>query len=258
MGQEEREPAPKRPSRKRRKKRWKWILILAAAVLLAAAAGLVLYFVKVERFEVKGNKQLSDALVTGLLYPEEEDTRLYKVLLAQMKGLKKNEAFEAASVKLTGFTSAVITVKESSPAFVIATDMSANYYNSYGIRLPEPEHLEVAYPKLAGLPIIRSEMLKKPVLSPENAAVYEQCLSIFRLASELKLPADSLYVEEDRFTLTFRKVRVSLGTYDNMVEKLHEITYQYDYYEGLSGTLHMEDFDPDQPGQSYWFTVDTE
>ena len=196
MSQEERAPAAKRPSRKRRKKRWKWILVLAAAVLLAAAAALVLYFVKVEQFEVKGNKQLPDALVTGLLYPEEEDTRLYKVLYAQFKGLKKNEAFEAASVKLTGFSSAVITVKESAPAFVIATDMSQNYYNSYGIRLPEPEHLEVAYPKLAGLSVIRSELLKKPVLSPEDAAVYEQCLAIFRTASELGLPVKFVGVGE--------------------------------------------------------------
>ena len=258
MKQEEREPAGKRPARKRRKKKWKGILILIAAVLLIAAVILVLYFVKVERFEVKGNRQITDSMVQSLLYPEEEDTRLYKVLLGQWRGLKKNEAFETASVRLTGFTSAVITVKESVPAFVIATDMSSNYYNSYGIRLPEPEHLEVVYPKLAGLGFIRSEMLKKPVFSPEDAAVYEQCCSIFRMAAELVLPADSLLVQDGQFTLSFRKVRVSLGSYDHMLEKLHEITYQYDYYEGLSGTLHMENFDPDDPGQSYWFTVDTD
>ena len=258
MEQEERKAAGKRPARKRRKKRWKGILILTAAVLLAAAVILVLYFVKVDRFEVEGNRQIPDAMVTGLLYPDEEDTRLYKVLFAQLRGLGKNEAFESASVKLTGFTSAVITVKESEPAFVIATDVSANYYNRYGIRLPEPEHLEVAYPKLAGLGFVRSEMLEKPVFSPENAAVYEQCLSILRTASELGLPADSLFTQEGRFTLSFRNVRVSLGSFAHMREKLNEITYQYDYYEGLKGTLHMEDFDPDEPGQSYWFVVDTD
>lgn len=259
MKQEEKPSAEKRPARKKRKKKnRKWILILAAVILLAAAAVLVLYFVKVKTFEVEGNRQLSDEQVSELFYPEEEDKRLYKVLYNQLSGFRKNEAFDAASVKLSGLQSAVITVKESVPAFVIATDASANYYNSYGVRIPAPEHLEVAYPKLAGIGFIRSDMLKKPVFSSENAAVYEQCCSIFKMTGEVGLPADSLYVQGTQFTLSFRKVRVSLGGYENMLEKLHEITYQYDQYEGLSGVLHMEDFDPDDPYRSYWFSVDTE
>lgn len=263
MEQEERrpvhaeEPAKRRPSRRKRKK-WKWILAAAALVILAVAAALVLYLVKVDKFEVEGNVQLKDSQVTELLYPEEEDTRLYKVLYAQITGLKKNDAFDSASVKVTGLKSAVITVKESAPAFVVATDVSVYYYNKNGIRLPEPEHVEVAYPKLAGVRIIRSELLRQPVLSPEDAATFEHCLEIFRLASELRLPLDFLSVTDGEFTVSFRKVRVMLGGYEYMREKLHEISYQYDQYEGLKGTLHMEGYDPDERGQSYWFVVDPE
>ena len=65
-------------------------------------------------------------------------------------------------------------------------------------------------------------------------------------------------VQDGNFTLSFRKVRVSLGTYRYMREKLHEISYQFAQYEGLKGTLHMENFDPDDPRQSYYFTVDIE
>ena len=258
MKQEVRENAEDRPVRKKRKKSRKWILAAAALVLLMAAVILVLYFVKVERFEVKRNQRLSASQITGLLYPEEEDTRLYKVLYAWITGLPKNEAFESASVKLSGLTSAVITVSESAPAFVIATDSYVNYYNSYGIRLPEPEHIETACPKLAGLGFVRSEMLKKPVFSPENGAVFEQCLSIFRMASEMKLPVDHLRTGEGQFTISFGTVRVSLGGYTDMLEKMHEISYMFPQYEGLSGTLHMENFDPDDPDQSYWFSVDTD
>ncbi len=251
------EPVKRRPSRRRRKK-WKWILAAAVLVILAAAAVLVLYLVKVERFEVKGNVQLTDAQVTELLYPEEEDRRLYKVIYAQIKGLRKNDAFDTASVKVSGLKSAVITVKESVPAFVIASDASVYYYNRNGIRLPEPEHVEVAYPKLAGVRIIRSELLKQPVLSPEDAAAFEQCLTVFRLASELKLPLDFVSVLKGEFTVSFRKVRVILGGYEYMREKMYEISYQYSQYDGLHGTLHMEEFDPAEAGQTYWFVVDPE
>ena len=244
--------------KEKRRKKLLWILIPSAVVLLAAAAVLVLYFVKVDSFSVKGNLRLSEGQITELLYPEEEDRRLYKVLYGQLAGLRENQAFESASVRLSGLTSAVITVEESEPAFVVATDMSVYYYNRYGIRLPEPEHVEVAYPKLAGVRFTRSDLLKKPAMSPEESAVYEECCLIFRTAALLQLPTDSLFVSDGEFTISFRKVRVSLGTSDYMLEKLHEISYQFDHYEGLSGTLHMEAFDPDDPGQSYWFSVDTD
>ena len=258
MKQEEQASAPERPVRKKRKKRLRWILIPVGALLLLAGLVAVLYFVKVEKFRVTGNQSLSESQVTELLYPEEEDRRLYKVLYAQISGLRRNEAFDSASVRLQGLTEALITVKESAPAFVVATDATVFYFNQYGIRLPEPQHVEVAYPRLAGIRFAGCEFLKKPAMSPEDGAVFEQCLSIFREISEIGLPTDALMVQDGNFTLSFRKVRVSLGTYRYMREKLHEISYQFDQYEGLKGTLHMEDFDPDDPRQSYHFTVDIE
>ena len=258
MKQEEQASAPERPVRKKRKKRLRWILIPVGALLLLAGLVAVLYFVKVEKFRVTGNQSLSESQVRELLYPEEEDRRLYKVLYAQISGLRRNEAFDSASVRLQGLTEALITVKESAPAFVVATDATVFYFNQYGIRLPEPQHVEVAYPRLAGIRFAGCEFLKKPAMSPEDGAVFEQCLSIFREISEIGLPTDALMVQDGNFTLSFRKVRVSLGTYRYMREKLHEISYQFDQYEGLKGTLHMEDFDPDDPRQSYHFTVDIE
>ena len=258
MKQEEQDPAPKRRPEKGRKKRFIWIIVLAAAVLLAAGAAALLYFVKVERFRVTGSLQLSESQVVELLYPEEEDRRLYKVLYAEIAGLPENQAFDSASIRLKGLTEAVITVKESVPAFVIATDMSVYYFNSHGVRLPEPEHVEVAYPKLAGLKMVRCELLKKPTMSPEDAAVFEQCVSIFRDVREIGLPTDALFVSDGSFTLSFRSVRVSLGTYQYMREKLNETSYIFDQFEGLKGTLHMEDFDPDDPKKGVHFTVDTE
>ena len=258
MKQEEQASAPERPVRKKRKKRLRWILIPVGALLLLAGLVAVLYFVKVEKFRVTGNQSLSESQVRELLYPDEEDRRLYKVLYAQISGLRRNEAFDSASVRLQGLTEALITVKESAPAFVVATDATVFYFNQYGIRLPEPQHVEVAYPRLAGIRFAGCEFLKKPAMSPEDGAVFEQCLSIFREISEIGLPTDALMVQDGNFTLSFRKVRVSLGTYRYMREKLHEISYQFDQYEGLKGTLHMEDFDPDDPRQSYHFTVDIE
>lgn len=258
MKQEEQASAPERPVRKKRKKRLRWILIPVGALLLLAGLVAVLYFVKVEKFRVTGNQSLSESQVRELLYPEEEDRRLYKVLYAQISGLRRNEAFDSASVRLQGLTEALITVKESAPAFVVATDATVFYFNQYGIRLPEPQHVEVAYPRLAGIRFAGCEFLKKPAMSPEDGAVFEQCLSIFREISEIGLPTDALMVQDGNFTLSFRKVRVSLGTYRYMREKLHEISYQFDQYEGLKGTLHMENFDPDDPRQSYHFTVDIE
>ena len=258
MKQEEQASAPERPVRKKRKKRLRWILIPVGALLLLAGLVAVLYFVKVEKFRVTGNQSLSESQVRELLYPEEEDRRLYKVLYAQISGLRRNEAFDSASVRLQGLTEALITVKESVPAFVVATDATVFYFNQYGIRLPEPQHVEVAYPRLAGIRFAGCEFLKKPAMSPEDGAVFEQCLSIFREISEIGLPTDALMVQDGNFTLSFRKVRVSLGTYRYMREKLHEISYQFDQYEGLKGTLHMENFDPDDPRQSYHFTVDIE
>ena len=258
MKQEEQASAPERPVRKKRKKRLRWILIPVGALLLLAGLVAVLYFVKVEKFRVTGNQSLSESQVRELLYPEEEDRRLYKVLYAQISGLRRNEAFDSASVRLQGLTEALITVKESVPAFVVATDATVFYFNQYGIRLPEPQHVAVAYPRLAGIRFAGCEFLKKPAMSPEDGAVFEQCLSIFREISEIGLPTDALMVQDGNFTLSFRKVRVSLGTYRYMREKLHEISYQFDQYEGLKGTLHMENFDPDDPRQSYHFTVDIE
>ena len=258
MKQEEQASAPERPVRKKRKKRLRWILIPVGVLLLLAGLVAVLYFVKVEKFRVTGNQSLSESQVRELLYPEEEDRRLYKVLYAQISGLRRNEAFDSASVRLQGLTEALITVKESAPAFVVATDATVFYFNQYGIRLPEPQHVEVAYPRLAGIRFAGCEFLKKPAMSPEDGAVFEQCLSIFREISEIGLPTDALMVQDGNFTLSFRKVRVSLGTYRYMREKLHEISYQFDQYEGLKGTLHMENFDPDDPRQSYHFTVDIE
>ena len=244
-----------KPKEKRRKKRIKKVfIVIPLLVLLLAGIVCGLYFIKVDRITVTGDERVSGEVVLSQTFPDEESTRLYKVIWRMVDGLPQNGAFSKFSLKLTWFTSAVITAWEEESVFKVVNASETYYYTANGIRVDRPETDELI--RLEGFPIRNNELYTAPDLKEDRMEAFRNAGMVLTFVNDRKLPAESLTELDGSYLLSFGDVKVSLGSMDHMSEKIYEVSFQYPKYEGLKGTLHMENFDGTNASKGFTFTVD--
>lgn len=101
--------------------------------------------------------------------------------------------------------------------------------------------------KTAGIPMVTGlnfdHIILYEPLPVENNEIFTEILSITQLVNKYNLSIDRIYFGSDNsITLYFDEVRASLGTGQNLEEKIIELQYMLPELEGKSGTLRMESF----------------
>ena len=107
--------------------------------------------------------------------------------------------------------------------------------------------VECSDEKTEGVPLVTGLSFDHVVLYEplpvEDSSIFQSILSITQLVNKYELSTDRIYFGSDgSLTLYFGEVRASLGTGDNLDEKIMELQYMLPELSGKKGTIRMENY----------------
>lgn len=107
--------------------------------------------------------------------------------------------------------------------------------------------VESSLEKTQGIPLVTGlvfdHVILHEALPVENPDIFQSILSITQLVNKYELSADRIHFGSDgTLTLYFEKVKVALGSGENLDEKVMKLQYMLPELTGKSGTLRMENY----------------
>ncbi len=159
----------------------------------------------------------------------------------QNKNITGVAFIESIEVTVVGNDSVRIRVYEKSLAGYI------EYLGQYMYFDKDGTVVEVSSQTTAGIPLVTglkfdSVVLNEP-LPVEDAEVFQYVLELTNLINKYEMTVDKIYFSPDLdMTLYIGDVMVSLGDSSLLTEKMMKLRDTYSQLDGLSGTLHLENY----------------
>lgn len=258
--------------RKKRNRKGKIIGVLAGILVLAALVVFGLF--RVREVTVTGNSIYTAADIQDAVMQD----GLCKNTLYLMWKYKDDSKVEEnlpflSSMEVTMLTpyQVEIRVYEKPEVGYFLNGTNYVYFDRDGLIVEISKKLRENIPKITGVTITKPERYEKiPVRGQrksgaqdaetdteqadgregeENAAdreVFEAVVGIAQILNKSSLaPKEVKFDENQEIILYFERMRVKLGSYTDMEDKIAALRSVYDKVEGMEGVLHMEDFSED-------------
>lgn len=235
------------------------IILIGTAVFLlvfGAAAAFVLQHYKVTTVYVEGsahytNEEVIDMVMTGEL----GDNSLYLALKYKNKGIDNIPFVETMDVDILAPDTIRITVYEKAMAGYIEYLDRYMYFDKDGIIVEASEQRTSGIPQVTGLSFDHVVMYEK--LPVENPEIFADILDITQLLNKYSIQADKIQFDKSMHkTLYFGEARVSLGSNDNIGEKIMKLKAILPGLEGKKGLLRMDNYSEEM--ENITFEVDKE
>ena len=228
---------------------FKWIVFLASAaglfiflIILYIAGRTFVKHYKVEQVYVEGSthytkQEIEDMVMEGPL----GDNSIYLGFKYKDKAIENVPFVQRMDVEVLDANSIRIRVYEKAVAGYFEHLGRYVYFDKDGIVIETSEKETKGIPLVTGLSFNYVVMYEP--LPIEKKEVFEDILDITQLLNKYEILADKIYFDKDnRKTLYFGNARVSLGTNDNIDEKILKLKYILPKLEGLSGVLRMDNY----------------
>jgi cell division protein FtsQ len=233
------------------------IMTIVSVCLIAALAGGYAYIVSnytVTTVHVEGNVHYTNEeimdMVMGGRYG---NNSLFLALKYRDKGIDDIPFIQTMDVSIESKDTIRITVYEKALAGYVSYLGRYVYFDKDGIVVETSEEKTEGVPLVTGLQfdhVILHEPL--PVEQPE---VFDEILNITQQLAKYDLSADKIYFDSDyEVTLIFGEARISLGTNDDLDEKIMKLQYILPDLQGKSGVLDMREYSEDT--KTYTFEQD--
>jgi cell division protein FtsQ len=233
------------------------IMTIVSVCLIAALAGGYAYIVRnytVTTVHVEGNVHYTNEeimdMVMGGRYG---NNSLFLALKYRDKGIDDIPFIQTMDVSIESKDTIRITVYEKALAGYVSYLGRYVYFDKDGIVVETSEEKTEGVPLVTGLQfdhVILHEPL--PVEQPE---VFDEILNITQQLAKYDLSADKIYFDSDyEVTLIFGEARISLGTNDDLDEKIMKLQYILPDLQGKSGVLDMREYSEDT--KTYTFEQD--
>ena len=222
-----------------------FLIGLTVAVVVAILAGIYYYVIttyKVNTVYVDGNvhysnEEVMDMVMTGRY----GNNSLYLALKYKEKGIEGVPFVEKMDVNILDPNTIRINVYEKALAGYVEYLERYMYFDKDGIVV------ESSLEKTQGIPLVTGlsfdHVILYDALPVENPEIFKSILSITQLVNKYKLSADRIHFGSDHtLTLYFEKVKVALGSGENLDEKVMTLQYMLPELEGKSGVLRMENY----------------
>lgn len=240
------------------KKKIAIITAVTAGVLLilGIAAAQVLRHYQVTTVYVEGNihytnEEIMDMVMEGRL----GDNSLYLALKYKNKGVDNVPFVQTMDVEILAPDTIKIIVYEKAIAGYIEHLGRYMYFDKDGIVVESSKERTSGVPQVTGLTFSHVVMYEK--LPVENPEVFEDILDITQLMNKYEIQADKIRFDSTMHkTLYFGQARVSLGSNDNIGEKIMKLKAILPELEGKKGLLRMDNYSEEM--QNITFEVDTE
>ncbi len=233
------------------------ILISLLMLVLVAAAAVMIYasLTPVKEIRVDGRRYTEEDPLISWYFPTEKSRLLSRLTIRMIRGVTPPPAISSGKIVLLGLNECEIRITEKEAAFTIAMQ------DGSGVLLVTPDgevlrHLEEKPEHLAlitGIHALFDEPLMPAVT--DQPETFKHLLKAVRIVREFDFETDELYIQNGSLCLDIGDVTVSLGTDDYLREKLTELMSQIPAFEGLKGTLHLEDYDGGKNSGRFTFEV---
>lgn len=236
-----------------RKKRLTIIGVVLAVIfiLLLTAYEYILNNYTITTVYVDGNVHYTNEeimeMVMGGRYG---NNSLFLSLKYRDKGIEGIPFIQTMDVAIEAKDTIRITVYEKALAGYVSYLGRYVYFDKDGIVVETSEEETKGIPQVTGL-TFNHVILHEP-LPVENEEVFNEVLNITQQLSKYSLTVDKIYFDTDyHVTLLFGNVKISLGTSDNIDEKIMKLQYILPELEGKSGTLDMTEYNEDTTTYSF-------
>ena len=236
-----------------RKKRLTIIGVVLAVIfiLLLTAYEYILNNYTITTVYVDGNVHYTNEeimeMVMGGRYG---NNSLFLSLKYRDKGIEGIPFIQTMDVAIEAKDTIRITVYEKALAGYVSYLGRYVYFDKDGIVVETSEEETKGIPQVTGL-TFNHVILHEP-LPVENEEVFNEVLNITQQLSKYSLAVDKIYFDTDyHVTLLFGNVKISLGTSDNIDEKIMKLQYILPELEGKSGTLDMTEYNEDTTTYSF-------
>ncbi len=217
---------------------------------------IALRYYKVTTVYVEGNihynnEEIMDMVMTGTL----GNNSLYLALKYKNKGVDNIPFVQTMDVKILSPDTIKITVYEKAMAGYIEYLGRYMYFDKDGIIVESSELQTPGVPQVSGLTFGYVVMHEK--LPVENPEIFEDILDITQLLNKYEIQADKILFDKSmRKTLYFGEARVSLGSNDNIGEKIMKLKAILPELSGKKGLLRMDNYSEEM--QNITFEIDSE
>lgn len=186
------------------------------------------------------NEEVMDMVMTGRY----GKNSMYLAVKYRDKGVEGIPFIEKMDVNILTPNTIRINVYEKAVAGYVEYLGRYMYFDKDGIVVESSEIRTSGIPQVMGLKF-DYVVLNEP-LPVENEEIFRKILSITQLLEKYELTADKIFFDSSyELTLYFDDVRVTLGSSDEIDEKIMRIQYILPELEGKRGILQMENYTED-------------
>ncbi len=232
------------------------VCVCGAFLVLGILGALALRYYKVTTVYVEGNihysnEEIMDMVMKGAL----GDNSLFLALKYKNKGVDNIPFVQTMDVTILAPDTIRITVYEKAVAGYIEYLDRYMYFDKDGIIVETSGERTTGIPQVTGLQFGYVVMHEK--LPVENPEIFEDILDITQLLNKYGVQADKIRFDKSMHkTLYFGDARVSLGSNENIGEKIMKLKGILPELEGKKGMLRMDNYSEEM--RNVTFELDSE
>jgi len=223
-------------------------IFLSSAVLFLIV-GFVYLFLKtnytVTNVFVEGNEHYSDDEIRDMIIDGKYgNSTLYLYLKYRNKDVKDIPFIETMEVELLSADTIKINVYEKAIAGYVEFLGRYMYFDKDGIVIESSTRQIKGIPYVTGLNFDHVILHEK--LPVDDITIFKLILNITQLVTKYDVSIDKIYFDSAQdITLYHGDIKIYLGLSDSIDEKINKLQYLLPEIEGMSGTLHMENYSSD-------------
>lgn len=220
----------------------KLVIVILLVVLIVAAAMVIISVFSVKKVTITGNEHYTEEEIEKLVF---ENRYCYNSIYLYWKyNYEKDYSIpfiDTIDIEMLPHNEVKVNVYEKSMVGYIEYLGSYMYFDKDGIIV------ESSSEKVEGIPLITGLKFNHIILyNPlvvEDESVFNTIVSLAQLLSKYEIAPDKIYFNSSyEMTLYFGDAKVYLGKDNETEEKIIRLRSILPDLEGLSGVLHMEDY----------------
>jgi len=220
-------------------------IFLGTAVLFLIV-GFVYLFLKtnytVTNVLVEGNEHYTDDEIRDMIVDGKYgNSTLYLYLKYRNKAVKDIPFIETMEVELLSADTIKVNVYEKAIAGYVEFLGRYMYFDKDGIVIESSTKQIAGIPYVTGLDF--NHVILHEKLPVDDTTIFKLILNITQLLTKYGVSIDKIYFDSAKdITLYHGEIKIYLGTSDSIDEKINKLQYLLPKIEGMSGTLHMENY----------------
>lgn len=228
------------------------IAFILGFFIVASVTAVVVF--QTRSLQIEGNKMVSDEVIKKeIQYYKSSGNSLILLLLNRKTDVSDNNMLDSINVELVNPWTVRVMVEEQNVVCCIATGKNYIYLNSGGSVVSVSSSEDYNLPVVQGLEV--QDVMVGMKLDTQDQTALDDVTKIAASLQEYEIEVSMIDILEDhKYSLLKDNVTILLGRNIYMEEKISELGNLQDQLAGLSGILHLENFDSSK--DSIIFTKD--